>query len=159
MNSPRKFKYKNFLKKRKNYKNPIRGQNLSYGSFGLRVNTPTMLNSKHINRYKLFLKKLSKKSELTRRKTKINVFPNLPATKKVTGSRMGKGKGKMSTWYTEIKPCTLLVEVKNSRPGRSLYFLNQLSYRLGSSTKIISSRKDTSTFFKNKLNINCVSLW
>ena len=69
---------------------------LNFGQIGLVLKKPIRLNSKKIFRIKLFLKKAAKRSDKTRRKVWINVFPHLPLTKKVIGSRMGKGKGKLS---------------------------------------------------------------
>ena len=47
-------------------------------------------------RYKLFLKKAARRTDKTLRKVWFYVFPHLPITRKVAGSRMGKGKGKLA---------------------------------------------------------------
>jgi ribosomal protein L16/L10AE len=47
-------------------------------------------------RLKLFLKKAARKTDKTLRRVWVNTFPHIPLTKKVIGSRMGKGKGKLS---------------------------------------------------------------
>jgi len=54
-----------------------------------------LLKSNNLNNFKLILKKLTKKSNITKRKFWFNLFPQLPLTKKIIGSRMGKGKGKI----------------------------------------------------------------
>ena len=69
---------------------------LNYGQVGLKLLQPLRLTSRHIFRFKLFLKKGSKRVDKTYRKLWFNIFPTLPLTKKVLGSRMGKGKGKLS---------------------------------------------------------------
>ena len=92
---PRKFKYKSRQKKRNLRLNQLK-KTLNFGQVGLVLLRPLRLNSRKIFRIKLFLKKASKRSDKTRRKVWINVFPHLPLTKKVIGSRMGKGKGKLS---------------------------------------------------------------
>jgi hypothetical protein len=43
---------------------------------------------------------------------------------------MGKGKGKLSSWYSFLPSGVILVEYKNLRCGRSSYFLRQLQLRL-----------------------------
>ena len=92
---PRKFKYKLL---QKNRKLPVKRKltKLNFGQIGLALRQPLRLNSKKIFRIKLFLKKSAKRSDKTRRRVWLNVFPHVPLTKKVIGSRMGKGKGKLS---------------------------------------------------------------
>ena len=55
---------------------------------------------------------------------------------------MGKGKGKLSIWFTQIPTGHTLIELRNLRNGRAVYFLKQVQYRLKNSSKIIfRSRK------------------
>ena len=93
--TPRKFKFKSRHKIRRFAQAPKTSE-LSFGQCGLRLLSPTRINSKSLFRLKLFLKKSSRKSDNTGRKLWFNAFPHLPLTKKSVGSRMGKGKGKLS---------------------------------------------------------------
>nr|APW82420.1 rpl16 [Laurentiella strenua] len=129
--------YKRKQKNRKFYtfKNPAHCENLKYGSAGLRILNVVHLSAKHIFRLKLFLKKASRKSDYTKRFVWFNAFPHLPITKKPTGTRMGKGKGKLDRWYSTVYPGIMLVEFRNLRYGRSLYFFKQLTHKLGVCTK------------------------
>ena len=131
---PRKFFYKNFQKKR-SFKF-FKRLKLSYGIAGLYLLQPLKLTSKQIFKYKLFLKKSTRKSDKTLRFMWFNIFPHLPLTRKVEGSRMGKGKGKLTTWLIEISAGNYLFEFKNLRSGRLKYFLNQISLRLPAKTRI-----------------------
>lgn len=69
---------------------------LIYGQVGLVLLQPLRLNSRKIFRLKLFLKKAARRSDQTQRRVLVNAFPHLPVTKKPAGSRMGKGKGRLS---------------------------------------------------------------
>jgi ribosomal protein L16/L10AE len=91
---PRKFIFKNIHKRRGLRRS--KAAKLVYGHFGLKLLQPLRLNSKQVFRYKIFLKKAVRKSDKTCRRAWFNVFPYLPISKKVTGSRMGKGKGKLA---------------------------------------------------------------
>lgn len=51
---------------------------------------------------------------------------------------MGKGKGKLATWVAEISAGVILFEVKNLRPGRATYFVNQLRFRLPVKSQILT---------------------
>lgn len=69
---------------------------LCFGHSGLLITKPLFINSKKMFRLKIFLKKSSRKTDKTSRRVWVNTFPHIPLTKKVIGSRMGKGKGKLS---------------------------------------------------------------
>ena len=92
---PRKFKYKNRQKLRR-IKFRSCSPSLLYGQVGLILVQPLRLNSRKIFRIKLFLKKAARRGDQTQRKVLMNAFPHLPITKKPAGSRMGKGKGRLS---------------------------------------------------------------
>ncbi len=63
---PRKFLHKN-IQTRRHFK-MFKKSNLTYGNVGLMLLQPIKLNSKQIYRYKLFLKKATKRSDKTLRK-------------------------------------------------------------------------------------------
>lgn len=147
---PRKFLFKNKQKKRNHIVQTKYGK-LLYGQFGLQTLQPLRLNNKQIFRYKIFLKKSVRKADKTNRRIWVNAFPHLPLTRKVSGSRMGKGKGKLSNWVSEIRPGINLFELRNLRNGRAYYFLNQIQYRLPTKTLIITkfTFKTPLIFMKN----------
>lgn len=133
---PRKFKYK-LLQKRRKILFRQKLIRLNFGQIGMALKQPLRLNSKKIFRIKLFLKKSAKRSDKTRRRVWLNVFPHLPLTKKVIGSRMGKGKGKLSIWSVNLKVGHLLIEFKNLRTGRALYYARQSSFKLKSRFRLV----------------------
>ena len=44
--------------------------------------------------------------------------------------RMGKGSGKLSTWYSHIYGGVFVVEFKNLRLGRAYYYSRQIQHKL-----------------------------
>jgi large subunit ribosomal protein L16 len=132
---PRKFVYKSKFKRRIIH-NGINSP-LSYGHVGLKVLQPLQFNSKHLFRLKILLKKSSRKYDKTKRKVWLNTFPHLPITRKVSGSRMGKGKGKLSGWCSRTSPGINLVEFYNLRFGRALYYCKQVKHRIPVKSKVI----------------------
>jgi len=97
---PRKTNFKNSHKKR-SYKSIGHKLNLNhkltYGQFGLKNENPNfLLFNKYLFKIKIFLKKTVRRSNITNRYLWVKAFPHIPITKKVIGSRMGKGKGKPS---------------------------------------------------------------
>ena len=73
---------------------------------------PAHLTSNQLFRFKLFLKRSSKKSDYTRRFFWLSAFPHLPLTKKPNGVRMGKGKGSVDHWISKIKVGQTICEIK-----------------------------------------------
>ena len=135
---PRFFIYKRKQKNRQFYhfkNSTFKNNSLKYGSVGLRLLHVAHLSAKRIFRLKLYLKRASRKSDYTKRFVWFNAFPHLPITKKPSGTRMGKGKGKLEAWFTTIYPGTVLVEFKNLRYGRAFYFCKQVTFKLGVDTK------------------------
>ena len=43
---------------------------------------------------------------------------------------MGKGAGKLSTWYTHLSGGVFLLEFKNLRRGRAKYYAKQVHHKL-----------------------------
>jgi ribosomal protein L16/L10AE len=64
---------------------------------------------------------------------------------------MGKGKGKLHSWFTLVKSGNMIFEVKNLRLGRFHYFAKQIESRLG--TKCIKKIK-YSNFQQRKYFLN-----
>lgn len=142
MLQPRKFKFKNKQKNRSVLK--WRTSSLNYGDCGLRVLRPVRISAKRIFRLKVFLKRAVKKSDLTKRRVWFNIFPHMPLTKKAKGVRMGKGAGKLNTWFVSLSGGCFLLEFKNLRPGRARYFFKKVITKITVPTSIVF--RDTRVF-------------
>lgn len=138
---PRNFGYKKKQKSRTllNFNNSHLNKTLNYGGAGLMLLKPAHLTSNQLFKFKLFLKRSMKKSDHTRRFVWFLAFPHLPLTRKPNGIRMGKGKGKLECWFTNIAGGTIFLEFKNLRKGRSSFFMKQMTHKLGIPTKFIFS--------------------
>lgn len=127
---------------------------------GLQILQPIRILSKAIYRYKLLIKKGAKRVDKTKRFVWIYLFPHLPLTRKVVGSRMGKGKGKLAGWFLELPAGVILFEFKNLRYGRSIYFCKEMSHRLFTKIRVVTS---TSTLvvlpINSKYRINYNIFW
>jgi large subunit ribosomal protein L16 len=116
---------------------------LQFGGAGLLLLRPVQLTSIQVSRFKLFLKRASRKSDRTRRFTWFHAFPHLPLTRKANGTRMGKGKGKLECWFTNVSGGVTLIEFKNLRRGRASFFMRQMTHKLGVETKQLFSITDS----------------
>jgi len=127
MLQPRKFKYKNRQKFRR--VRIFSESKRSYGPLTIRLRQTFQISAKKIFRLKLFLKRATKRSDWTKRRMSVSLFPHLPLTKKPKGMRMGKGKGKLSTWLTIVPAGKNIVSFRNLRWGRFIYFFKQLQFK------------------------------
>ena len=158
MLQPRKFRYKTRQKGRTAL--AFAAHSMQYGSVALILNTPFRISAKKIFRLKLFLKRSARKSDYTRRAFWISIFPHLPLSRKPKGMRMGKGAGKLSTWYTQIRGGKVLVEFKNLRFGRALHFSKQVQHKLPvSSTIIHTPTRNIKITGARKTNPSLFSFW
>jgi ribosomal protein L16/L10AE len=64
---------------------------------------------------------------------------------------MGKGKGKLECWFTNVRGGSILIEFKNLRPGRSKHFLTQMTHKLGIPTSFVFN---TQRYFNLPLKIS-----
>jgi large subunit ribosomal protein L16 len=83
--------------------------NLRFGAYGIVILKPTWLDEKKIEAGRKYMRKyLTKKNKIW-----IRIFPDLPITKKPTGVRMGKGKGKPHVWVSKVSAGTVIFEIDN----------------------------------------------
>lgn len=132
---PRNFIYKRKQKGRSLLYFNSTARGLRFGGAGLKVLKPVQLTAKQMFKFRLFLKRASRKSDYTRRFVWFNAFPHLPLTRKPVGIRMGKGKGKLQCWFTNVSGGTMLIEFKNLRKGRARLFMSQMTHKLGVPTR------------------------
>ncbi len=155
---PRKFIFKSKHKKRSMPHFSV--SSLSYGDSGLLTLSPLRLPAKQIFKIKIFLKKAIKRSDYTKRLVWFNTFPHLPLSRKAKGVRMGKGTGKLSTWFSQLYGGSMIFEFKNLRPGRALYFFNQVRFKLPTRTTIITpATKTVKLNSVRKVNPQLVTFW
>jgi large subunit ribosomal protein L16 len=159
---PRNFYYKRKHKNRSllSFNNSSLNNRLNFGGAGLLLLKPIHLTANQLFRFKLFLKRASKKSDRTRRFVWFLAFPHLPLTRKPNGVRMGKGKGKLECWFTNISAGSVLIEFKNLRKGRSSFFMKQMTHKLGVPTKQLFSTNIYMKFpIKTSKSIFFKSFW
>lgn len=125
---PRKYIFKHNQKKR--VISTFKKKYLKFGEIGFRLLSSLLIDSKQIFRLKLFLKKASRKAEITKRKVWVHAFPHLPLSKKSKGLRMGKGVGRLDIWFTKFKAGIFFIEFRNLRLGRIIFFLKQINSKL-----------------------------
>lgn len=136
---PRKFKFKNKYKDRRF--RVARVNRLIYGLCGVRITKHLWFTAKKASRLLLFLKRSSKRVDITNRFVWFNISPHFPASKKIKGARMGKGTGKLTCWFTLLKSGATIIEFKNIRYGRAFYYMRQFSFKMSCDTIFLWSSR------------------
>jgi large subunit ribosomal protein L16 len=106
---------------------------LNFGKFGLKALEAGSLNFKQIESAR---KVLSKKTE-RQSKIWVKISFNYALTKKSLGTRMGKGKGKITFFYAKIKKGCIIFEISGSNPQKLLFALKACQYKLPIKTLLI----------------------
>ena len=106
MLQPRKTKYRKVQKARMKG-NAQRGNQLAFGSFGIKTLEQCWLTGRQIEAARQAVtRKMRREGQIW-----IRVFPDKPITKKPAEVRMGKGKGALDQYVAPITPGRILFEV------------------------------------------------
>ena len=84
-----------------------RGNEISFGEFGLVATSPARLSARQIEAARVAMTRYIKRGG----KVWIRIFPQKPVTKKPAETRMGKGKGPPEQWVAVIRPGRVLYEM------------------------------------------------
>jgi len=105
MLQPKKTKFRK-QQKGKMKGNAERGNQLSFGSFGIKALEETWLTGRQIEAARQAItRKMKREGQLW-----IRVFPDKPLTKKPAEVRMGKGKGSPELFVARISPGRIIFE-------------------------------------------------
>ena len=97
---------------RKQFKGRIRGTAkggtlLAFGEYGLKALEPERVTARQIEAARRAMTRHMKRSG----RVWINIYPDIPISKKPTEVRMGKGKGQPEFWAACVKPGRIMFEL------------------------------------------------
>jgi len=107
MLQPRKTKYRKVQKGRMKG-NSMRGNQLAFGSFGIKTLDTAWLTGRQIEAARQAVTRYMKREG----QLWIRVFPDKPITKKPAEVRMGKGKGAPEMFVARVTPGRILFEAE-----------------------------------------------
>lgn len=116
--------------------NAGRGNQLSYGTFGIKSLDSNFLTSRQIEAARIAATRYMKREG----QLWIMIFPDKPITKKPLEVRMGKGKGAVDHWAAVVKPGRVLFEVSGVPFEVAKEALRLAAQKLPVKTKFIVSR-------------------
>ncbi|OIO36314.1 MAG: 50S ribosomal protein L16 [Candidatus Omnitrophica bacterium CG1_02_44_16] len=130
---PRRVKYRKF-QRGKNRGIAVRGSDLSFGEFGLKVLQNGTIKDKQIESVRVLLARQLRGSG----KVWIRIFPHKSVTKKPAETRMGKGKGDLSYWVAQVKRGAILFELGGVPEQLARIAFRLCAFKLPLRTKFIT---------------------
>jgi len=113
-----------------------RGNQLSFGSFGIKAEEGAWVTSRQIEAARVAVTRFMKREG----QIWINIFPDKPITKKPAEVRMGKGKGAPEYWVAVVKPGRVIFEADGVPLEVAKEALRLAAQKLPITTKFIVRR-------------------
>lgn len=107
MLQPKRTKYRK-MHKMKIRGNAKRGDQLAFGSFGIKALDECWVTARQIESARIALTRFMKREG----QVWIRIFPDKPITKKPAEVRMGKGKGAPEYWVAPVKKGRMIFEAE-----------------------------------------------
>lgn len=135
MLQPKKTKYRK-MHKGKMKGNAKRGDQLNFGSYGLKSLESAWISSKQIEAARVAVTRYMKREG----QIWIRIFPDKPVTRKPAEVRMGKGKGAPEFWVAVVKPGRIIFEAEGVPLETAKEALRLAAQKLCVNTKMIVRR-------------------
>lgn len=111
-----------------------RGITVAFGSFGLKAETPSRVDSRQIEAARRAMTRHAGKTA----KVWIRIFPDRPVTQKAAEVPMGKGKGDLEGYCFEVRPGRVLFEVDGVPEEVAREALRKAGTKLPVKTRVIA---------------------
>jgi len=135
MLQPRKTKFRKQQKGRMKG-NSERGNQLAYGTFGIKSLDSEFITSRQIEAARIAATRFMKREG----SLWIKIFPDKPITKKPLEVRMGKGKGAVEYWVAVVKPGRIMFEISGVPFEVAKEALRLAAQKLPVKTKLVVAR-------------------
>ncbi|MCX6229072.1 MAG: 50S ribosomal protein L16 [Bacteroidia bacterium] len=135
MLQPKKVKFRR-VQKGKLKGNAGRGNQLSFGSFGIKSLETAWLTGRQIEAARVAVTRhMQRQGQIW-----IRIFPDKPITKKPAEVRMGKGKGAPEGFVATVTPGRIIIEVEGVAFGLAKEALRLAAQKLPVTTKFVVRR-------------------
>jgi len=135
MLTPKKVKHRKWHKGRNRGRSiSLRGNQLSYGEFGIKAESSAWVNSRQIESARRTITGSLKREG----KVFIRIFPDKPVTKRPPEVTMGGGKGAVDHYVFPVRPGRILFEVDGVKEERAKEALRLAGHKLPVKVRFIS---------------------
>ena len=135
MIQPKRTKYRK-MHKMKMRGDTKRGDQLAFGSFGIKALDESWVTARQIESARIALTRFMKREG----QVWIRIFPDKPITKKPAEVRMGKGKGAPEYWVAPVSPGRMLFEADGVSLETAKEALRLAAQKLPVATKFVVRR-------------------
>ena len=135
MLQPKRTKYRK-MHKMKIRGNAKRGDQLAFGSFGIKALDECWVTARQIESARIALTRFMKREG----QVWIKIFPDKPITKKPAEVRMGKGKGNPEFWAAVVEPGRIIFECDGVTEAVAKEAMGLAAQKLPIATKFIVRR-------------------
>jgi large subunit ribosomal protein L16 len=142
MLQPKKVKFRR-VQKGKLKGNAMRGNQLSFGSFGIKCLETAWITGRQIEAARVAVTRhMQRQGQIW-----IRIFPDKPITKKPAEVRMGKGKGAPEGFVATVTPGRMIIEIEGVPFDQAKEALRLAAQKLPVTTKFVVRRDfvETST--------------
>ncbi len=132
---PKRVKHRKFQRGKTKGK-ASRGNRVVFGEYGLQALERGVITAQQLEAGRLAV------MHFLRREGKLvtRVFPHKSMTATPTETRMGKGKGEISHWVTEVKPGTIIYELSGVPEPLALRAFARVAHKLPVKTRLAHRR-------------------
>ena len=130
------------MPKRTKYRRPHRvsyegkakgGKTIAFGDYGLQSLEGAWITDRQIEAARIAMTRYMKRGG----KVFINIFPDMPRTKKPLETRQGKGKGNVEEWVSVVKEGKIMFEVSGVDEATAREALRLASHKLPVKCKFV----------------------
>ena len=132
MLSPKRVKFRKMFKGRTKGL-ATRGNEVSFGHFGLQALEPGWVTNRQIEAARVALTRHIKRGG----KVWITIYPDRPITKKPAETRMGSGKGSPEWWVANVKPGRVMFELAYPNETVAREALTRAAHKLPMKCRIV----------------------
>ncbi len=118
---------------------PLLAPKLKYGNYGLYAAESLRIRASQLEAARLAIVK-----SIGRKGTKvwIRTFPHIPVTKKALGVRMGKGKGAVDHFISNVRAGRMVYEFNSLTENAARIAHKQVNYKLPIPVKLIIKKQE-----------------
>jgi len=113
-----------------------RGNNLTYGDFGLMAMEPCWIKSNQIEAARIAMTRFIRRGGQVWTK----IFPDKPVTEKPAETRMGSGKGSPEYWVAVVKPGRVMFEMEGVEESQAREAMRLASHKLPVKCKFVTKK-------------------
>jgi large subunit ribosomal protein L16 len=132
---PKRVKFRKFHKGRVRG-NATRGNNVSFGEYGLQSLEPARISAQQIE-----AGRVAATHHLGREgRVYVRIFPHKSVSAKPLETRMGKGKGEPETWVAVVRPGTIMYEIGGVPEDLAREALSRVAHKMPVKVRMLRRR-------------------